>query len=91
MSTRLMNKAGNKQKTSWFQIKQDGTATPGPVFLNLLPERAGGVKATQAEVSKLNILSGSKAARRLSQDNRQVFISGTYLFSHSSLWVVWQQ
>ena len=44
----------------------------------VLPESAGGVKAAQAEVSKINILSGSKVARLTRQPS--IFISGTYLF-----------
>lgn len=60
-----MNQVGNKQKTHLVSNKDKmEPLPPGPVFLNLLPASAGGVKATQAEVSKTNILSGSKVARQ---------------------------
>ena len=74
-----MDKAGNKQKTHLVSNKDKiELRPPGPVFLSLLPESAGGVKAAQAEVSKINILSGSKVARLTRQPS--IFISGTYLF-----------
>lgn len=89
VSTWLMSKVGNKQKAqSGFKERPDGPTTPSPVFLNLLPESAGRVKATQAEVSKINVLSGSKVARQsLIRQPSNLHIWN--LFVHSSLWVVW--